>query len=123
MDYELISDEINKSGVAYPDLCFNAYDNAIQKSIYKKDYWFCIWLEDCWFIMNCNSSTPSSEIIQNVTDIFPRTEVYLDLRYLFGLIIRKFHWSIAEIGSQLKMRRFPDIYDEEVQNFLNYFHI
>jgi UDP-MurNAc hydroxylase len=122
MDYEHTSDGLDTSTDFSEGLCQKAYENAIRKSPYKKDYWFCIWLQDGWFVMNCNSSIPSCEMTQDVSNISPRTEVYLDLRYLHGLLKRKYHWSIAEIGSQLKMRRFPDIYDEQAQNFLNYFH-
>ena len=59
----------------------------------------------------------------DVSDIFPRTEIYVDLRYLYGLLNGEYHWSVAEVGSQLFMRRFPDIYEEEAQNFLNFLHI
>ena len=122
MDYECEANGFNMPAIAIQELCQKAYENAVQKSSYKKDYWFSVWLQDRWFVMNCNASKPFHYVAANVLNVFPRTEIHLDLRYLCGLLTRKYHWSIAEIGSQLMMRRVPDIYDEEAQNFLNFFH-
>lgn len=123
MDYMLKYHELDLSAIPFEEILQKAYENGIKWTRNDKDHWFCINLPEQWFVMNSNSENTSCHEKRDVSDIFPRTEIYVDLRYLYGLLNGEYHWSIAEVGSQLLMRRFPDTYDEKVQNFLNFLHI
>lgn len=57
-----------------------------------------------------------------VDSLLPRSEVTLDPRHLFGLVVGLFHWNNAEeVGSHLQVRRHPDVFDRDAQRFLTFF--
>ena len=43
-----------------------------------------------------------------VVELEPRCEIFIDPRYLFGLLTRLYHWNNAEVGSQYRARRVPE---------------
>ena len=45
---------------------------------------------------------------------YPRHEIYIDPRYLFGLLTRLYNWSNASIGSQYFCSRKPDTFDRNI---------
>jgi UDP-MurNAc hydroxylase len=63
---------------------------------------------------------PADAAFEAVT---PRLEIRLDARYLFGLLTRLYHWNNAEVGSQYRSRRVPDVYRAEVYQFLQMFQV
>jgi UDP-MurNAc hydroxylase len=68
-------------------------------------------------------SNSEVQLIENISTLIPRCEIFIDERYFFGLLTRLYHWNNAEVGSQYRVRRVPDIYNVEVFNFLNRFHV
>jgi len=50
----------------------------------------------------------------------PRSEIEIDIRYLFGLLTNVYHWNNAEVGSQFNTRRVPNVFNRQAQSFLNY---
>jgi hypothetical protein len=50
----------------------------------------------------------------------PRSEISIDLRYLFGLLTGLFQWNNAQVGSQFQTRRIPDEFLRDAQKFLNF---
>jgi hypothetical protein len=50
----------------------------------------------------------------------PRSEIDMDPRYPFGLLIHVYHWNNAEVGSQYNTRRTPNVLNRSAQSFLNY---
>jgi UDP-MurNAc hydroxylase len=53
----------------------------------------------------------------------PRVEIAIDDRYLFGLLTRLYHWNNAEVGSQYRVRRVPDLHHRDVYGFLSMLHV
>ena len=74
-----------------------------------------------------NANKNSKEYILYVTDFeklpIPRSEIAIDIRYLFGLITSIYHWDNAETGSQFYTRRIPNIFNRKAQTFLNFLAI
>jgi hypothetical protein len=50
----------------------------------------------------------------------PRSEIFMDRRYLFGLLTNVYHWNYAEVGSEYETRRKPNVLNGKAQAFLNY---
>lgn len=53
----------------------------------------------------------------------PRLEIYIDHRYLFGLLTRLYNWSNASIGSQYFCKRTPDIFDRNIFYFVERMYV
>ncbi len=48
--------------------------------------------------------------------------IHVDPRLLHGLLTRRYHWNVAEIGSALKITRHAEAYDARVFGFLYRFY-
>jgi hypothetical protein len=53
----------------------------------------------------------------------PRIELFIDDRYLFGLLTRLYHWNNASIGSQYHYKRIPNEFRRDIFNFLDYLQV
>jgi UDP-MurNAc hydroxylase len=97
--------------------------NARQKSECTRDYFFVFVFEDETNLAinaNRNSTGGVTEVV-NAWDVGePRSEIYIDRRYFYGLLTRQFHWNNAEVGSQYETRRFPNEFDRAAQRYLNF---
>ncbi len=52
------------------------------------------------------------------------SEIFIDYRYLYGLLTAIYHWNNATVGSQYLSRRYPlDGFSREVQRFLYFLTI
>jgi UDP-MurNAc hydroxylase len=123
MDYErlIVSEEIGQ--IPLKRLLFSASLNAVKKSECDEDYYFCIMLPNEEFaVINANKNKSKNiSFIHKSNDLpVPRSEIFIDPRYLFGLITNIYHWNNAEVGSQYDTRRTPNIFNRKVQSFLNY---
>jgi UDP-MurNAc hydroxylase len=115
LDYERLISESEIHQLPLKRLLVTATRNAIAKSECNNDYFFCISLPNNEYaVINANKKS------EPVVKISPRSEIYIDARYLFGLLTNVYHWNNAEVGSQYNTRRFPNIFDRNVQTFLNY---
>jgi UDP-MurNAc hydroxylase len=123
MAYEKAFAGIEADQVPWKPLLNAAYRNALRRLVQDKDWSICIRLPATWFCMRLSNSCPHTEFVTNPANIEPRSEIYIDHRYLFGLLTRYYHWNNAEIGSQYMTRRYPDRFDRGVQGFLNFFHV
>lgn len=103
----------------------SAYDRAIKKSLVTTPYFFIFKLPDSkQVVISLNKNEPFFEINTNTIEGYlPRSEIQVDSRYLFGLLTCIYHWNNAEIGSHFFVRRHPDIFNRDVQAFLNFFHV
>jgi UDP-MurNAc hydroxylase len=121
-DYELLFSETHQNMLPVKRLLYKAYVNALKKSEVDYDYYMVIKIDNHYAILNLNNNLkPNINYFDNVEDLpSPRSVIYLDKRYLFGLLTNVFHWNNAEIGSHIRCRRFPDIFDRRVQRFLNF---
>lgn len=123
-DYEKEIVPIEGHSLPIFPLVKSAYSNAIEKTHVQEPYYFCIkpnkWKK--YIVINCFSK---EEVVlaDNVDTLCPRSEIFIDERYLFGLLVRFYHWNNAAIGSHYRVKRVPDIYKIEVFAFLNRFHV
>ncbi|MBT3185120.1 MAG: MBL fold metallo-hydrolase [Nitrospina sp.] len=123
MHYEVFFNDLDVLSIPFSEMLSTAYKNAVKKFTYQEDYWFCLKLQEEWFVMNCNAENPACRIEEKSPQMAPRSEIYIDLKYLYGLLTGTYHWSNAEVGSQFMTRRYPDVFNEEVQNYLNFLHL
>ncbi len=123
MDYERL---INESEIHQLPLKKNlrmAYKKALARSEVQNDYYFAIEISKGEFaLFNAKIDSNFFKFCQqdDLRHYQPRSEIYIDPRYLFGLISHVYHWDNAETGSQFMTRRFPNLFDRAAQRFLNY---
>jgi UDP-MurNAc hydroxylase len=122
MDYERLIDMSEMHQLPLKRLLVSASRNAIAKSECDHDYFFCISLSSNeYVVINANKNTASGIKIADKESLpSPRSEIYIDPRYLFGLLTNVYHWNNAEVGSQYNTRRYPNVLDRKAQSFLNY---
>ena len=53
----------------------------------------------------------------------PHSQIFIDLRHLFGLLTNIYHWNNGQIGSHYMTRRLPNLLNKKAEAFLNYFTI
>ncbi len=124
MDYEKLINEKYLNELPLFRLLPKAYKIALNHSELVEDYYFFIRLDDRGVLLNANKNNESYKVVRDDNNLpFPRTEIFIDRVYLFGLLTMIYHWNNAEIGSQFNSRRFPDEFNRKAQNFLNFFHI
>ncbi len=120
-DVELAS--LNVDRIPYKRLFASAYKNALRMSATDKDWYLCVKLIDDWFVGNMNKNKAEMRFVKDVSDIERRTEITVDLKYLFGLLTCLYHWNNAFGGSHYDERRYPDEFDPQVENFVNFLHV
>ena len=103
----------------------SAYNKAIKDTLVKESYWLCLkplgWDKYIAFDI---SNENEIKVLEAVSDLKPRLEIFIDQRYLFGLLTRLYHWDNAGIGSHYQAKRVPnDAYKREVYGFLHHFHV
>lgn len=125
MDYERLISESEIHQLPLKRLLVSATRNAIVKSDCDHDYFFCVSLPNSEYaVINANKNTaPGLKISDKEFLPTPRSEIYIDPRYLFGLLTNVYHWNNAEVGSQYNTRRYPNVLDRKAQSFLNYLAI
>lgn len=122
MVYELI-DESFIDLIPFERILKKAHAKALTVSPSVKDYFFVFELSGGNLaILNTNpTSTNGFSIVPHKSNLpEPRSEIYMDNRYLFGLLTGVFHWNNAEVGSQFSVRRTPNLLNREAQRFLNF---
>ena len=122
MTYDSINEGLVSVGLVI-NLLNKALPRARKKSECDDDYFFAFELPSGQMaVLNANRDGVSGvQIIDKSEELpEPRSEISIDLRYLFGLLTGLFHWNNAEVGSQFQTRRIPDQYSSEAQNFLNF---
>jgi UDP-MurNAc hydroxylase len=123
-DYELEIQPLHGRALPIFPLLRTAYERAIANSCVHEPFWICIRPNDLphYYVLNIHT-LQKIELRGSVEDIEPRLEIFIDPRYLFGLLTRLYHWNNAEIGSQYFCRRVPDVFKREVHAFLNYLQV
>jgi UDP-MurNAc hydroxylase len=122
MVYEAIPEWMISNKVLV-SLLSSALIRALRKSECNQDYFFCFKLpEGNSAIINAKKDSGMPVVITSdeLEAYTPRSEVTVDYRYLFGLLTGVFHWNNAESGSHLQVRRIPNIFSRDAQNFLNF---
>lgn len=106
-------------------LLLSAYYRAIKKSELDIDYYFVFPVDQYFIVMNANGGC-SNSVLEFAIDVdlpSPRSEIYIDPRYLFGLLVGMYHWNNAEVGSHYCVRRIPNIFNRKAQRFLNFLSV
>jgi UDP-MurNAc hydroxylase len=125
MAYEAIGAGLISAGLVV-NLLNKALPRARKKSECTSDYFFTFELQNGQrAVLNANRHGNSGVELTTKEDPLPqpRSEISIDLRYLFGLLTGLFHWNNAQVGSQFQTRRVPDQFSREAQNFLNFLMI
>jgi UDP-MurNAc hydroxylase len=123
MAYEAYFADLPIETLPIRQLLPKAYEGAAKRTVCEEDYFLCIRLSSDWFVANARRGANEFQFTDEVEHLVPRSEIFIDLRYLFGLITRLFHWNNAEIGSQYMCRRVPDYHNRQFQHFLNFFQV
>jgi UDP-MurNAc hydroxylase len=121
-DYERLISENEIHQLPLIRLLNTAVRNAIAKSECAIDYFFCFELSsNRYAVINANKNEdPAVKIVAAELMPAPRSEIYIDPRYLFGLLTGVYHWNNAEIGSHFKTKRCPNTFNRRAQSFLNF---
>jgi UDP-MurNAc hydroxylase len=120
MAYETLMPYSSVPALPLRRLADKAYRNALRYSLCEENYFFCLSTPDGWLVLNANRERPLCESRQVGAALYPRSEVNLDPRHLFGLLTGVYHWNNAEVGSHLRVRRHPDKLNRPAQRFLNF---
>jgi len=123
MHYEKDFAGFNPEKIDFSSLFKIAYKNALSHSLCKTDYYYCFFNNEQYTTINANPDNPTIDRTDNVKQYLPRSELYIDIKYLFGLLHKTYHWNNAEVGSHVMVKRYPDEFDRFAQIFLNYLHI
>lgn len=123
MNYEKDFSSIDFSKINLIHLLRITYSNALQHSLCAEDYYYCFWINNQYAVLNVNPNNVLFTVETSVDNYSPRSEMYIDPRYLFGLLLKTYHWNTAEVGSHMMVRRYPDQFDRQVQLFINYLFI
>ena len=125
VDIHVVPEKIN-----FTRLLRTSYGRALDKSEVSEDYYYIINVLQSdqvleAFIMNTNKSAPAFEKwTKGDYPDAPYAEMFIDYRYLFGLLTNLYHWNNAEVGSQIRIRRAPRAtFKRPVQSFLNFFSL
>lgn len=113
--------------VPFERLLRKAYERAMKANEYKgSDYYIIIKLLKGFFVCNINSNMERCvyvELLSALPDDAAYSLIEIDMRYLFGLLTGIYHWNNAEVGSHFKTTRVPDVFNRDVQRFLNFFYV
>jgi UDP-MurNAc hydroxylase len=123
LDYERLIDEKQISNLPIKRLLSIAIKNAIKLSECDTNYYFCILLHNGEYaVINAlRDNKEGVNFCKNKGDLpEPRSEIYIDQRYLFGLLTHLYHWNNAQGGCAYDTRRVPNVYNKSAQNFLNF---
>jgi UDP-MurNAc hydroxylase len=126
MDYELLFDLDKICLLPLKRLLSVANKKAFEKSEYSEDYFICIHIPESQIaLININRNGENTVRFINENQTLPknRSEIFIDARYLFGLLTGIYHWNNAEIGSQYQVRRVPNIFNRSVQHYLNFLSV
>ncbi len=101
-----------------------AYVNAIHRRAVEEPIWICI-KPSTWdrYLTFDASSDSGVKVMEDVSSLNPRHEIFIDQRYLFGLMTHLYHWDNAAIGSHFRVRRVPDIFRRDLHAFLCRLHV
>ncbi|KAA3631730.1 MAG: hypothetical protein DWQ08_04490, partial [Proteobacteria bacterium] len=122
MDYERLFNLEESGQLPVRRLLALAARRAVARSEVEGDYFYCFRLTGEILVVNANRHGDGSitTFANNETLPSPRSEIRIDIRYLFGLLTHVYHWNNAEVGSQFTVRRFPNQLNRAAQRFLNF---
>ena len=124
MDYMRDFKYLPPDKIQWGRLLGKAAKNAMEKSEFNGKYCIYIKFVDKCYEINLETKEagfiPKDKIGGRAYRL-PYSIIEIDYRYLFGLLTGIYHWNNAEVGSQYMTTRAPDMFNREVQRFLNFF--
>jgi UDP-MurNAc hydroxylase len=103
-----------------------ALPQARKRGLVQNTHWFCLHAvgERGVLTFDAASSEPAEISDPAILDsLTPRLEIFIDPRYLFGLLSRMYHWNNALIGSHYRCKRVPDVFRRDAFDFLDYLQV
>jgi len=82
------------------------YTKSVLKSKYPTDYYISVQTPAGWVNMNINRKKPLFTMA-DPADLFPRSEIQADHRYLHGAMTRKYNWNNGIVGSLFSVTNYP----------------
>ncbi len=125
-DYEREIRPLTGKSLPILPLLRTAAEKARALSRVDDPYWMCFKVPTSsnFFVVNvARDNDAPVGVTPDVSRLEPRCEIFIDERYLFGLLSRLYHWNNAAIGSQYRCRRVPDVFKREAFNVLNHLHV
>lgn len=122
-DYERLIPESEIHQLPLKRLLATAVKKARERSECTTDYYFVIHLpkDELAIINSKQNADPVIQFSKAGTPMQePRSEIFIDPRYLFGLLTNIYHWNNAEVGSQYQTRRYPNVLNRSAQAFLSF---
>jgi hypothetical protein len=125
MDYERLISPQEIHQLPVKRLLRSASQRAKSMSGVDFDHFFCIGLPNNeTAVVNANRAAADTLRFVRSGDPLPtpRSEITIDVRCLFGLLTGIYHWDTADTGSQYFTRRVPNVFNRQVQYFLNFLY-
>ena len=104
-------------------LLYRAAGNRAKYSGVNLDHWYCFQIDGEWLALNTNRADSLPDRRKEVASLSPRTEIYIDPRYLHGLLTGIYNWGTAQGGSHFMSRRHGIGYVREVDDWLLGLHV
>ena len=104
-------------------LLYRAAGNRAKYSGVNMDHWYCFQIAGEWLALNTNRADSAPDRRKEVASLSPRTEIYIDPRYLHGLLTGVYNWGVAQGGSHFMSRRHGIEYVREVDDWLMGLHV
>lgn len=123
LDAERYFGALPVDAIPFERLLLAAYESALRRNLCDTTYYFSIRVGDRYFVFDTNRKRAWCEWRDEPFREEPRSEIEIDPRYLYGLLTGVFHWNNAEVGSQFRVHRVPDHYNERAQAVLNFLRV
>jgi len=135
MDYERLLSPDEADQLPIKRLLRLAFKNAAKRTTSEIDYFFWIPISpEEAVLINTKKSDPGMWFVPVSDSVpYPFQRIFIDVRYLFGLLTHVYHWNNAAVGSQYFsfIGDFGDTYPEEdrtdvysrAHRFLNFFAV
>ena len=120
-------------------LLIQSIKRAHNKSECTSNFWYSIYtydnsneIKDIWSTSKPQESyTPIVTFnCQKYADPFDlnntcliHSHIFIESKALFAVLTGITHWNNYEVGSVFQVRRIPDVYDSDMQNYLNFLSV
>ena len=136
-DYEKTFQNLTYNPRVLKTLFNNSKTRAMSRSEVKNPHLLCIYALPDWknfnnLVFKNKLDNKQKYLIGNVEfnlknlkskKKIHRTEIYINHKALFGAFSGIVHWNNLELGAHKIVRRYPEIYNKGIVDFLNFFSI
>ena len=126
-DYELTSNKSIKDLLVLIEPAFKRFKDKVKQIGFKTNTKIIITLSsEKYLVIDMSKQMPVYNFSDSYEEIAnPNILFELDNRLLFDVLRgpRYAHWNNVEIGSLMRMKRNPDVYEQGIHLSLCYFHV